>query len=141
MSDLELRRRILGHIAETGVAPTHDELAKWGVDDPGPALQRLHEGHAVVLDEAGRIIMANPFSGVPTRWQVRSDDRRWFANCAWDAIAIPIALGIDAMIDAPWMDENGEVGLSVVNGQVTGGAGFVHFEVPAAHWWDDVVHT
>lgn len=141
MDDLELRRRILRHFAETGRAPDHEVLVRWGIGDARTALQRLHESHAVVLDSGGRILMANPFSGLPTAWQVHADHRRWFANCAWDAIAIPIALGLDAAIDAPWMDDGSEVELAIVDVQVIGGPGFVHFEVPAARWWDDIVHT
>lgn len=141
MTDLELRRAVLRHFAETGRAPDHATLEGWGIGDPAGTLRRLHDAHAVVLDEAGHIIIANPFSGVPTRWRVRAGRRSWFANCAWDAIAIPIALGVDAEIEAPWMDVDGDVGLAVVDGQVVGDQGFVHFEVPAAHWWDDIVHT
>lgn len=140
VNDLQLRLAILRHFAETGRAPDHATLAGWGIDDPTSALQRLHDAHAVVLDENGRIIMANPFSGVPTIWQVWDGERGWFANCAWDAIAIPIALGIDARIEAPWLD-GGEVQLSMIDGNAVGENGFIHFEVAAAHWWDDVVHT
>lgn len=140
MNDGELRLRILRHFAETGTAPTTDDLGGWGVDEPDAALHRLHSTHAVVLDESGQIIMANPFSGVPTVWQVRAGERMWFGNCAWDAVAIPIALGIDATIEAPWLD-GGDVHLSVIDGHAVGDDGFIHFAVPAAHWWDDVVHT
>ncbi len=86
-------------------------------------------------------MMAHPFSGVPTRWLVRAGDRSWFANCAWDAIAIPVALGIDAAIEAPWRDGPGQVGLALEDGRVRGGPAFVYFAVPARHWWDDIVHT
>lgn len=141
VNDLELRRRILRHFADTGLAPNAWNLLDWGIDEPTAALRRLDRNHAVVLDDAGRILMANPFSGVPTPWRVRAGDRRWFANCAWDAVAIPIAVGIDATIEGPWMDSDDEVDLAVVGGEVVGDRGFVHFEVPASHWWDDIVHT
>lgn len=140
MNDRKLRLQILLHFADTGQAPTQDHLRRWGVGDPASALAQQHAAHAVVLDDAGRIIMANPFSGVPTAWRVRAGERTWYANCAWDAMAIPIALGIDGDIEAAWLD-GGEVQLAMTGGHPVGDSGFVHFEVPAAHWWDDVVHT
>ena len=73
---------------------------------------------------------------------MRAGDRRWFANCAWDALAIPAALGTDAEIDAPWLDGGSPVDLRIVDGRLEGDTdACVHFVVPARHWWDDIVHT
>ncbi len=86
--------------------------------------------------------MALPFSAIPTDHVVHSGARRWFANCAWDALAIPAALGVDAVIDAPWLDDGSPVDLAIVDGRMEGDTdAHVHFVVPARHWWDDIVHT
>jgi hypothetical protein len=59
------------------------------------SLARLHAAHALVLDRAGEVRMALPFSNVETAYLVESDGRAWPANCAWDALAIPRLLGLE----------------------------------------------
>jgi len=139
----ELRHRIYGHFATTGRAPTVGLVARWvGDEAQATALMAdMHDRHLVVLDAAGEIRMALPFSGVETPHRVIAGERSWFANCAWDALAIPIALGVDAVIDAPWLEDGQPVELGVVDGALTSTDGFVHFTVPARHWWDDIVET
>ena len=136
MPDLELRHRIYTRLAETGRAPTRAEIA----DDT--ALRDLHDAHMVVLDHAGEIAMALPFANRPTTHRVVSGEQSWWANCAWDSLAIPTALGSDATIEATWIDTGDPVDLSVIDGMLAGDtSGFVHSQVPARHWWDDIVET
>jgi hypothetical protein len=138
-----LRRLIYRHLADTGAAPTTIMLERWA---GGPAtasrlLGELQQRHAVVVDDSGRIRMALPFSGVATEHRVVAGKRSWFANCAWDALAIPVALGIDSVIESPYLDDGRPVQLAVVHGELTPAEGFVHFAIPARHWWDDIVQT
>jgi hypothetical protein len=148
MGDLELRRVIYETLARTGVAPTAAEVGDLvGDADLGAEqLRRLRDAHMLVLDEAGEILMALPFAARQTGHRVVADDGAWWANCAWDALAIPVALGVDAAIDATWLDTGEAVDLEVRDGQLRGGVrrgelGFVHFAIPARHWWDDIVET
>ena len=85
--------------------------------------------------------MALPFSAVPTPYVVSHSGRRWVANCAWDALAIPAALDLDVTIEAPWLDQPGSVDLAVVDGRLSHTDGYVHFTIPARRWWDDIVET
>ncbi len=142
-ADRELRRRIYDHLAATGAAPGRTELAEGvGPDiDVDRALRRLHDNHAIVLDDLGTIRMALPFSAVPTPHVVREGARRWWANCAWDTFGIPVALGIDATIEATWLDDDTPVDLAVRDGRLVHTGGFIHFPRPAATWWDDIVET
>ena len=143
MDDERLRYEIYRTFAETGEAPSSGTLEAWsgGPDASAAALRRLHDAHAVVLDDAGRIRMALPFSAVPTGHRVGAGEQRWWANCAWDALAIPAALGIDARIDAEWLDTGEPVDLAIVGGELSDVDGFVHFTIPARRWWDDIVET
>lgn len=143
MDDRRLRYEIYRTFALTGRSPTQGQLAEWagGVDESRSAVQRLHDAHAVVLDGGGEIRMALPFSAVETDHVVRSGSLRWWANCAWDALAIPVALSIDAEIDADWLDSGRPAELAVVGGELTSTDGFVHFQIPARRWWDDIVET
>jgi SAM-dependent methyltransferase len=121
VEDLRFRNQIYRTFAETGLAPSLAMLAEWagGTDAADAALRRLHDGHALVLDESGGIRMALPFSAVPTDHRVVAGGRTWWANCAWDALAIPAALGVDATIEAPWFDAGGAVDLAIRDGRPT----------------------
>lgn len=142
MTDARVRLSIYSALAATGGAPSVAELEARFPDLEIPAvLVRLHEAHAVVLDERGEIRMALPFSAVPTPHIVRSGDRRWWANCAWDSLAIPVALGVDATITSEWMDAGRPVRLIVRSGELSPIEGHVHFAIPARRWWDDIVET
>jgi hypothetical protein len=144
VDDWAVRAVIYERVAATGRAPDTAEIAGWvdGADEAHAVLRRLHDGHLLVLDDDGEILMALPFSAVPTAHRVVGS-RSWWANCAWDSLAIPAALGVDADIEAEWMDTGEPVGLRVLDGRLEGDqdGGFVHFLRPAARWWDDIVET
>src|SRR3712207_8826731 len=55
----------------------------------------LHDAHALVVDDDGELLMAAPFSAVPTPFGVEAAGRRWHANCAWDAFGGCAALHAD----------------------------------------------
>jgi hypothetical protein len=144
VDSFELRARIYRMFAEAGRAPTTAEIESWvgDRDAAADALARLHDAHAIVLDsDLTSIRMAMPFSAIPTDHVVAAGGRRWWANCAWDALGIPAALHRDASIEARWMDTQEPVALAIVDGQLSHEDGFVHFGVPARSWWDDIVET
>ncbi len=143
MNDAAFRNAIYRHFADTGVAPHRGDLDEWagGAVAADAALQRLHEAHSVVLDADGSIRMALPFSALATEYRVIAGSESWWANCAWDSLAIPAALGIDAAIEASWSDTGEPVELAVHGGSLSHHDGFVHFTIPARHWWDDIVET
>jgi hypothetical protein len=106
------------------------------------SFRRLAEGRILVLQpENGEILMANPFSAVPTPFLVELEAFSCFGNCIWDALGIPAMLAQDARIKTACADCGTAVELSVVDGQVRGDSGIIHFAVPARRWWEDVVFT
>jgi hypothetical protein len=108
-----------------------------GWDEPETAMsfQRLADEHRIALTEDGtRVWMAHPFSGVPTAYRAVSGDRSWFANCAWDSLAILSMFG-----DGEAVGEGGLV-WNVRNG-VVAPDGLVRLVVPARHFWDDIGFT
>jgi hypothetical protein len=109
-------------------------------EDARAAFQHLATGRVVVLQpDSGEILMANPFSAVPTPFLVEVDAYSCFGNCIWDALGIPAMLKKDARIKTSCGECGSAMELEVVNGSVRGGDGVIHFAVPARHWWDDIV--
>jgi len=138
-----LRYEIYRHVAETGEFPARSALVAM-VGDSGLAdalLEDMEAHHLVLLDAAGEIHMALPFAATDTGHRVSSGNRTWRVNCAWDSLALPVALGLDAEIHANWLDTGRPVDLTVRDGQLSSTEGFVHFAVPAARWWDDIIET
>ena len=67
--DSSLRVLIYDEIVRTGESPTLATLARLvgaPLDDVRASLRRMHDGHMLVLQPTGEILMANPFSAVPT---------------------------------------------------------------------------
>ena len=108
----------------------------------GEYYKELHNRHAFFLDlETLTIRMANPFSGIPTDFKIRANDKTYFANCAWDMIGIPAALHADAVIEAICTESNETVQLEVKEGRITNFQLLIHFPLPFARWYDDLVFT
>lgn len=144
--DLRLRNHVYARFVELGRAPRFDELAdelELRPPDLDAGLRRLHDAHALVLEADGsRIRMANPFSAVATPHRVRARGRWWYANCAWDAFGILAALGEDGRIATSCPDCAEPIELDVRDGSPVEAGGHVfHVNVPAVHWWDDIVFT
>jgi len=85
--------------------------------------------------------MANPFSAVETPFRVHARGVTYWANCAWDALGIPAALGADAQIEATDAETGQPVLLDVQNGQVSSHGEWVHFPLPFQRWYDDLILT
>lgn len=142
--DLELRNLTYGFMVAAGRAPTAAELASdAGIDEAEVAAgwRRLHDAHALVLDDAGAIRMLNPFSAVPTAYRVIADGRAWYANCGWDAFGIGAALGVDSVIETECADCHDPVRIVVNDRQPDPGDPIWHVLVPARAWWQDIGYT
>jgi Alkylmercury lyase len=133
-------------IADTGVVPTSSKIArKIDVDEADvlDAFASLHAKRLLVPEpgDSSRIRMAPPFSGIATSFPVEANDKRYYANCVWDAYGIAAALHADAIIPASDGHTGEPLALEVKNGQPVLHPYVAHFAVPAAHWWDDIVFT
>lgn len=120
-------------------APTDAELAEAaGLSEAQvrDELQALHDQRMLVLDDAGQIWMANPFSAVPTDYIAVVNGRRHFGNCIWDA------LGIVAMLGGIGRVEKGDLRVECAIRRVSAPREYVvHFLVPAREWWADIGFT
>lgn len=139
--ELEFRSLVYARFVELGRVPRFEEL---GVDpeEGSELLRRLHDAHALVLERGTtEIRMLNPFSAVPTAYRVTAGGRTWFANCAWDAVGVCAALAVDGHVSAACADCAEPIEIDVRGGAPEPDEHLVHFLVPAAHWWDDIVFT
>ncbi len=59
--------------------------------------------------------------------------------CVWDALGVIAMIGHDGTVDTSCPDCGEALSLSVRAGRLDPAEGLVHFTVPAAHWWDDMV--
>src|SRR5688500_17199 len=141
--DWQVRRHIYDVAMQSGKLPLIADISaelNVSIETTQAALGRLAAGRALVLQpETGEILMANPFSAVPTPFLVQAPDFSCYANCIWDALGIPAMLHQNAQIKTTCGDCGLALELKVVNDRVQGNPSVVHFAVPAHHWWDDIV--
>jgi hypothetical protein len=146
-SDAEIRHHVYRTIAESGSPPRSEEVAAAlgrTPEEVREAFRRLREKKLLFLAaESGEIVMAPPFSAVPTPFHVRVGDRTYFANCVWDAYGVAAALGADADVAASCACCGEPMTLAVRGGVPVAppGGAVAHFAVPAAQWWEDLTYT
>ena len=145
--DDAVRRVVYDVTTSTGSIPTVVEVARTlglGVDDVRGSLQRLADAHILVLQrESGEVLMAPPFSAVPTPFIVRGSEIMAWGNCIWDALGILAMLHTDGVVETACGCCGEATTLSVEHGRlrIPADAPVVHFAVPARDWWNDIVFT
>lgn len=143
--DTTVRAAVYEHAMRYGLPPAASVVAA-ELDLPAAAVRgslgRLADAHVLVLQREGdEILMAPPFSAVPTPFLVTAGGRSYFGNCIWDALGVPAMLGRDAEISASCGCCASAMTLRVTAGTLAPAPGVAHFAVPAARWWEDVVFT
>ena len=133
-------------LARTTQAPTIRDVAQAlnaPLGDVEAAFEELHKKRLLVPEpnDPSRIRMAPPFSGVETPFRVTIQGKVYFANCAWDALGIPAALHQDARVDASDAHTGEPITLRVEAAQPQPQSCVIHFAVPAARWWEDIIYT
>ncbi|MBM4422782.1 MAG: hypothetical protein FJ030_05250 [Chloroflexi bacterium] len=141
-----VRTFIYQHFAATTRAPGLGEIARhFGLSagQAGETLTALHEKHALFLEPGTLDIrIANPFSAIPTPFEVEADGKRYWANCAWDSFGIPAALhATEAAIRSVCAHSGAPLSLSVKQGRAVSSGEVVHFLVPFQRWYEDMTFT
>jgi hypothetical protein len=143
--DRDIRLAVYRRFVDLGRPPTPPELThELGVPAAAveASLRRLADGHVLVLAPGTPYVwMANPFSAIPTPFEVSVGERRYFGNCIWDALGIPACLHEDATIRTFCPDCSEPLSLDVRYGSLEAADEVIHFAVPAARWWDDIGAT
>jgi hypothetical protein len=143
--DLALRQSVYDHTLRHGRPPSSVELAAALGSTPNEVvagLRRLAEAHVLVLQpERGEILMAAPFSAVPTPFPLTTSRQAYYGNCIWDALGAAAMLNEDAVITTACGCCGYSLALTIRAGALSAPPSLVHFALPAARWWDDIVFT
>ncbi len=123
-------------VTETAIALGHP------AEQIDAAFTALAVSRVIVLrPECSTVWMAMPFSNVPTPFNVISNGRAYYANCAWDAFGIAALLGTDARVFTTCADCGGALERKINGGALCETRGVVHFALPARRWWEDIGFT
>lgn len=143
--DRSIRLHIYRHHVETGRPPTAAETAEalsTTADEVEAAYRRLAEGHVIVLSPGTLdILMSNPLSAIPTPFRVEIGERSWYGNCIWDALGVVAMLGGTGRVVAACGQSGEPMTLIVEKGELLTASGVIHFALPAARWWDNIIFT
>jgi hypothetical protein len=143
--DRRVRRLVYDFAEREGLPPTVAQAAaalSLGDDEVAASFRRLAAANMLVLQtESDEILMAPPYSAVPTPFVVESAGRSYYANCVWDALGVPAMLGRDARVKTSCGCCGAALALAVANGTLAEARGVVHFALPARRWWDDIAFT
>lgn len=144
--DTTVKLEIYKTIAEEARVPDSAEVAAaldHSREEVEEAFQSLYQKRLLVLEPGttSRIRMAPPFSGIRTPHRVQVAGKTHYANCAWDALGVMAALGSDGDIESPCDDCGEPLLFQVRDSQPVPRECAIHFAVPAAHWWKDIIYT
>lgn len=143
--DAQIRRFVYDYIVKHGIAPRTAVLAerlKKPADEIKDALLLTSEAHALVTQpESCELWRAAPFSAVPTAFEVRAGDKRWWANCIWDGLGVLAALHKDGEVltSCPCCHE--AMALRAKGGKLQQAQGAIYFQLPVRDWYKDIVFT
>ncbi|MDE2803991.1 MAG: organomercurial lyase [Gemmatimonadota bacterium] len=139
-----LRGHLYRRIRDTGTVPSRAELAAGlaaADTEIDRALRFLVDACVLALDERGEVWMAHPFSAVPTPYRVETPSGAYWANCAWDALAIPLLLGTDGRTRASCPQSGTRFDLTITRGRAGPRGAVVRLAVPVRDFWDDIGFT
>ncbi len=148
-TDRTVRKFVFDYFLEHAYAPSAPEISAGvgaDLDRTKQALRALDEAHHLkLLEGTTRILMAFPFSALATPYVVvRSNGRRYFANCAWDSVAFHPMLGEAIRVES-FCDRCARpvrFGLDQGRPRADGGdLPSVVLGLPASEWWKDITRT
>ena len=143
MNDASVRAFVYEQTLTTGRIPLIAEIAPaMNATDAEvrESVARLAAAHMLVLQgESDEILMAMPFSAVPTTFRVRAGQIEAFTNCIWDGLGALVMMNKDGVVETGCGCCNAAMTLHVEGGELAASDAVVHFGVPVRHWWDDVV--
>jgi len=144
--DTSVKQAVYTLVANAGEMPDASRVAVEvgaGIAEVEDAFARLYKKRILVPEpgDRSRIRMAAPFSGVPTSFLVKAKGNAYFANCVWDALGVLAAFHVDGVVEASDGHTREPMTLEIHGGSPIPIECVIHFAVPVAQWWDDMIHT
>jgi Alkylmercury lyase len=146
-----VRKYIFEHFEEHTTAPVLEQIMrKFGLNRPSAfkILEELQTArHIALLAGTQRILMAFPFSSIvtPFRVKVSGKEKEYFANCAWDAVAIHVALGKEQWISSYCHHCSEDIKIHLKDqrmvSQQSDKQPLVYLALPASKWWENITLT
>src|SRR2546425_12311790 len=146
-----VRKYIFDHFEDHAIAPVLEQIMRrFGLDRTSAykVLVDLQSArHIALLTGTQRILMAFPFSSIvtPFRVKVAGKDKEYFANCAWDAVAIHVTLGRDQWISSYCHHCSEEIKIHLKDqrqvSRQSDDQSLVYLALPASKWWENIVLT
>ena len=143
-----VRKFIFDEFLERGVPPILEEVMgtfSLSRDEATEVFRALEAArHVALVKGTARILMAFPFSAVATPFRSTIGGRRYFANCAWDAIAFHAMLGEEVAVESYCHHCAEPISMTIRDGRavdVRPAEAVVYFALPPARWWDDIINT
>jgi hypothetical protein len=146
-----VRKYIFEHFEEHTTAPVLEEtMREFGLNRASAfkVLVDLQSArHITLLTGTQRILMAFPFSSIvtPFRVKVKGNDREYFANCAWHAVAIHVTLGKEQWISSYCHHCSEDINIHLKDqkpvSQQPDKQPLVYLALPASKWWENIVLT
>ena len=145
----DVRKYVFDHFLEHAVPPVLEQIMeRYHLDrvEAFAILKALEEArHLKLVPGTQRILMAFPFSGVATPFRVTRPviGRRYYANCAWDAVAFHAMLHEIIRIEGRCHHCAEPISVELVGGKSRASPRrpVVYLALPAAQWWNDIVIT
>lgn len=143
-----VRKFVFDHFLEHAAPPIVEQVMTAFSLSREQATDVLHSleaaRHVALVKGTARILMAFPFSAGATPFRVTARGRRYFANCAWDAIAFHAMLRNDIRVESFCHHCAAPINLEMREGSavhVDPEDVLVYLALPAARWWDDIITT
>jgi len=146
-----VRKYIFEHFEEHAIAPVLEQIMrKFGLDRTSAfnVLVDLQSArHIALLTGTQRILMAFPFSSLvtPFRVKVAGKDKEYFANCAWDAVAIHVALRKEQWISSYCHHCSEDIKIHLKDhmpiSKQSDAQPLVYLALPASKWWENILLT
>lgn len=105
-------------------------------------LRDLQDHHGCVLHpHSDEVWIVHPFANAPALVSIHAGDDVWWANCAWCGLGAAHLIGRDCRITSTLGAHGESVDLEIKAGALVPTDLLVHFPVPMARAWDNVVYT
>ena len=143
-----VRRFIFEHFREHATPPVLEQLMiefALSRDEASSVLGELEAArHIALVAGTDRILMAFPFSSIATPFPVTVGDQRYFANCAWDAVAFHAMLGKPIRVGSFCHHCAEPITIEMRDGRATvvdpPGA-LIYLALPPTRWWENITLT